>query len=135
MKAVLLITIAAAIAFAQIVQQSNKVNSPNVNGVNGDVNIIYGRSLTDEQVLAPRSSILAGVGDLPSRSGRYVITFPPPNQCVILRQNAASRVMALYMAVSAGGFTLANAKGGLSVWTAEEWAEAKGDEIIKRSCK
>jgi hypothetical protein len=75
--------------------------------------------------LAPRSLLLAG-GDLDSPSGRYVIEFPPPNECVVLAPILAkSRAFALYRAVSAGGFTLKPSDAGLTVWTIEEWDSLK----------
>jgi hypothetical protein len=77
--------------------------------------------------LAPRSLLLSG-GDVDSPSGKYLIDFPPPNECVQLGPiRANSRSFALYRAISQGGFTLKPASGGLTVWTIEEWnALAKG---------
>lgn len=67
-----------------------------------------------------------------SDSRIYVITFPPPNECVILKDiEADSRTEALYIAVSHGGFTLKPGHGGLTVWTAEEWNEAEKDWSAK----
>jgi hypothetical protein len=71
--------------------------------------------------LAPRSLLLSG-GDVDSPSGKYLIDFPPPNECVQLGPiEASSRSFALYRAISQGGFTLKPASGGLTVWTIEEW--------------
>jgi hypothetical protein len=75
--------------------------------------------------LAPRSLLLTG-GDLDSRSGRYMIEFPHPNECTVLGPiKAESRAFALYRAVSRGGFTLKSSDSGLTVWTVEEWDALK----------
>lgn len=80
--------------------------------------------LSVEEEIAPRSAILDGTANVPSLSGRYVVTFPPPNQCVVIHVAGSSRTQALYVAVSKGGFALKPGQGSLSVWTEEEWLEA-----------
>lgn len=78
--------------------------------------------LGQDRSLAPRGSLLTGSADEPSARGIYVITFPPPNECVDLGKiRASSRVEALYIAVSKGGFSLKPSNHSLSVWTIEEW--------------
>ena len=55
----------------------------------------------------------------------HVVTFPPPNECVILKVAAANEIEALYVAVSRGGFSLKRSDGGLSVWSIGDWARAQ----------
>ena len=75
--------------------------------------------------MAPRSLLLTG-GPLDSKRGVYVVGFPFPNECVeIPPVKATSRSMAIYKAVSLGGFTLLPSEGGLTVWTIEEWEALK----------
>lgn len=75
--------------------------------------------------MGPRSLLLSG-GDVDSPSGRYMISFPAPNDCVQLGTiEAATRSLALYRAVSKGGFTLKPSDAGLTVWTIEEWEKVK----------
>ena len=51
-----------------------------------------------------------------------MVTFPSPNECLTLGPiTANSRVQALYLAMSKGGFSLKLSEGGISVWTLEEW--------------
>lgn len=81
----------------------------------------YAARNSDDAKMAPRSLLLTG-GPLDSARGLYVIEFPPPNECVeIAPVRATSRPMALYTAVSNGGFALKVGRGGLTVWTIEEW--------------
>jgi hypothetical protein len=78
------------------------------------------RQSADAQ-MAPRALLLTG-GPLDSDRGLYVIEFPFPNECLSLPPiPASSRPMALYRAVSQGGFSLLPSKAGLTVWTIEEW--------------
>lgn len=75
-------------------------------------------ALSQNSELGPRS--MARLES--SASGEYLISFPPPNECVSLGKiTASSREQALYRAVSKGGFTLKPGRGGLTVWTVEEW--------------
>lgn len=92
------------------------------------------RFANHEEVLAPRSSLLLGTAGYPSLSRRYVITFPSPNQCVILKAEGSDRTTALYSAVSSGGFSLNSSTSGLTVWTAEEWDSAAGDKFVAETC-
>lgn len=78
-----------------------------------------------DRSLAPRSTLLTGTAEQPSASGEYVVTFPAPNECVELHVRSTSRTSALYTAVSRGGFSLLPGRGGLTVWTSEEWGEAE----------
>ncbi len=78
------------------------------------------RKLSSDEQLAPRAALLEGTAADTSPSGKYVITFPQPNECVVLRASGDSRFEALYRAVSLGGFSLKPGNGGLTVWTAEE---------------
>lgn len=83
------------------------------------------QEFNEETELAPRASVLRGTAHYLSATDQYMVTFPPPNQCVILGPvHAASRLDALYQAVSRGGFSLFKSDGGLTVWTIEEWNEA-----------
>ena len=78
------------------------------------------------QSLAPRSLYPQAER---SKSGYYVVTFPPPNECVGNKPIAAvSREDALYRFVSRGGFTLKPGVGSLTVWTLEEWNQFKTDD-------
>lgn len=89
------------------------------------VGMLFASSDSTERRLAPRSTLLTGTAEAPSEKGDYVITFPPPNNCVQLHVHVdgGSRADALYKAVSRGGFSLKAGNGGLTVWTAEEWVE------------
>lgn len=72
-----------------------------------------------DRKLAPRS--LYPSADVSAR-GLYVITFPPPNECLERKPiEASSRTVALYIFVAEGGFTLNKSKAGFTVWTIEEW--------------
>ncbi len=92
--------------------------------------VAWGQKLSDQSLretadahMAPRTLLLEG-GPLDSAKGVYVIEFPPPNECVeIAAVRASSRSMALYSAVSRGGFTLLLSNAGLTVWTIEEWTK------------
>jgi hypothetical protein len=80
---------------------------------------------TFDMQIAPRSSMLTGTAKQGSESGLYVITLPPPNECLIVKPIAASsRSAALYHWVSSGGFSLLPSTAGLTVWTIEEYKEA-----------
>lgn len=95
-------------------------------------------ALSQDRALAPRSSLLTGEADKPSASGVYVISFPPPNDCVSLGEiRARSRSEALYRRISEGGFTLKPGRGGLTVWTIEEWNdfEKEGPEFVRENTK
>jgi len=97
-----------------------------------------GAAFGQDSALAPRASLLEGTADQPSAKGVYVVTFPPPNECVNLGEiRATSRTAALYRAVSKGGFSLKPATGGLTVWTIEEWSgfEKEAPEFIKEQKK
>ena len=71
-----------------------------------------------------------------SKRGIYVITFPPPNECVRIPPiKAESRTEALVEAMENGGFSLKPAVGGLTVWTIEEWERARrelGPDFFKQ---
>ena len=104
--------------------------------------VLWSRSSDDslresiDAEIAPRSLLLTG-GNMDSRSGRYVITFSMPNDCLTLGPiEAKSRSFALYRAVSRGGFTLQPAQGELTVWTIEEWEGMKKEErrVVRGIC-
>lgn len=83
-------------------------------------------SAVGQRELAPRGAMLTGTADYDSARGLYVITLPPPNECVDFPPiRANSRGDALYRVMSAGGFTLKHSDAGLTVWTIEEWEKAK----------
>lgn len=91
-------------------------------------------SAVPQSNLAPRYTLLEGTANVPSASGNYVITWPPPNECVVIRVKAANRPSAFYNGISLGGFTLKPGNGGLTVWTLEEWESTKvmlGAEFLK----
>ena len=85
--------------------------------------------------MAPRSLLLSG-GPLDSVRGIYVIEFPHPNECLTIPPiKASSRSMALYRAVSKGGFTLLPSDAGLTVWTIEEWEDLTHAEWYAKFAK
>lgn len=66
----------------------------------------------------------------PARTPRFrkvshVVTFPPPNECVVLKVAADDEALALYTAVSRGGFSLKRPDSGLSVWRIDDWERAE----------